>query len=204
MRHILACRRGFTIVEVLVASSVFLLILGVLVSTFYMSTNTMMKGTSQAGMLRDAQAFGRKLSNAIQYGSVASLTIAADESGMSLLTSDNVNGKFRYDPALSTALWSDYQVFYYDSTAQEVRNPEISVIGSPEEATPGPIENFGSAQPLNTYFTGGKPVLRNVTAATFREPIPGLVRVDIDMARDDSRSDGPETFTFSLARNFRN
>ena len=158
MRHILACRRGFTIVEVLVASSVFLLILGVLVSTFYMSTNTMMKGTSQAGMLRDAQAFGRKLSNAIQYGSVASLTIAADESGMSLLTSDNVNGKFRYDPALSTALWSDYQVFYYDSTAQEVRNPEISVIGSPEEATPGPIENFGSAQPLNTYFTGGKPL----------------------------------------------
>ena len=180
------------------------MLLGILVAGFYHSTAVMMKGTSQSGMLRDAQVFGRKLGNAIQYGNLNSLSVANDGSGISLLSSDDPNGRFRFDPALSVALWSNYQVFYLDSADGTIKNREVSVIGYPEEAVPGPIENFGSAQALENYFIGGKPVLQNVQTAVFQSPLPGLVRVDIELARDDTRTDGLETFTFSLARNFRN
>ncbi len=204
LRHTLVYKKGFTIAEVLVASGVFLLMLGVLVAVFYQSTAVMMKGTSQSSLQRDALGFGRKLSNAIHYGTASSLTVATDQSGISLLTSDDTNGRFRYDPALSIALWSNYQVFYFESAQNLIRNRQISVIGFPEEAAPGPIESFDSAQPIENYFTGGKPVLRDVQTVTFEEPLPGLVKVDIELARDDTRKEGPETYTFSLTRNFRN
>lgn len=204
LRRISVCRVGFTLVEVLVAAGVFLLILGALVSTFYQSTAVMMKGTSQSSMQRDALAFGKRLSNAIEYGTAGSLSVAADESGMSLLISDDANGRFRYDPASSTALWSNYDVIYFDSVSHEVRSREVSVVGFSEEATPGPIESFDAGDPIETYFSGGQPVLRDVQSASFKEPLPGLVRVDIELARDDSRKDGAETYNFSLVRNFRN
>lgn len=197
-------RNGFTVAEVLVASGIFLLMLGVLVAVFYQSTAVMMKGTSQSSLQRDAQGFARKLGNAVLFGAAASLSIAADQSGLSLLTSDDADGRFRYDPVLSQALWSNYQVFYLDSAEGVIRNRQVSVVGHPEEAVPGPIENFDEAQPIETYFSAGKPILHYVRKASFKEPISGLIKVNIELARDDTRKDGPETYTFSLTRNFRN
>lgn len=180
------------------------MLLGILAFVFYQSTHVMMKGNSQSSLQRNALAFSRKLSNAVQFGTVTSLTVAADGGGLSLLTSDDQDGKFRFDPALSTALWSDYQVFYLDSAAGQILRRKVSVVGFPEEATPGPIENFDSAQPLPTYYSGGQPVLGDVQSAVFAEPLPGLIKVTVGLARDDTRSTGPETYDFSVTRHFRN
>ena len=197
-------RQGFTLIELTIAGAMFLGLLGLLLFTNHQSMRAMLKGTTQSDFLQSTQVLAKMLSRHVQFASPASLSLAADGSGMAFLSAENDQGDFQFDPALSQAIWQKYQILYWDSTEEEIRQAEQDVRGFPEQTNPGPIENWDAAQPIETYFTDGKPVLRNVTSATFLQPSPATIELDVILKKERALSQGPETYKFRLVRNLRN
>ena len=188
----------------MIAASMFLGLLGLLLFTNHQSTSAMLKGTTQSDFLQSTQVLAKLLTRSVQFASPASLSVAADGSGMAFLSAENDQGEFQFDLALSQAIWQKYQIFYFETSEGEIRESEQAVLGFPEEASPGPIDNWDSAQPIETYFTGGKPVLRNVTSASFLQPSPATMELNITLEKERAHSQGPETYNVRIVRTLRN
>ena len=197
--------RGFTVAELLIASSMFLLILGLLFFTLHQSTNTMLKGTTQSDFVHSTQVFSNKFTQIVQYSSARSTTIADDGSGMSVLSAEDDSGKFHFDPTLSQAIWQQYIGLYFEESSRQILKFQLPVTGSPEQLNPGPIESWGpSPQALQNYFGGGQPLPREVKKAVFTQPTPSTLHLEIRLEKTRAQSRVPEFYNFQTARSLRN
>lgn len=171
---------------------------------YHYSTSALLKGSVQSGLLQDVQVASRKLRRAVRLAPQASLSVAADGSGISLLSAEDADGKFHFDPALTLARWQKYQVFYFAASARELAMREVSVLGTPQEWAPGPIESFGPGTPVESYFSGGKPFLSRVDSAVFSQPTPTTLGLELKVSQTRSLSRTPEQLTLRIVSGFRN
>ena len=103
------------------------------------------------------------------------------------------------------AEWQTYIIYYYSSTDQKIyRREEALSAGDPEKDSPGPIEEFGPADPLVDYLNGGRVVLENVTQAEFTSSAPNLVSFSFGTEKIRYGREDPETSELSTTVHLRN
>ena len=134
---------GFTIAELLIASSIFILLLGLFFFVFRQSTRAMLKGITQSDFVHSTQVFSRKFTQIVKFSSASSVTVTDDGSGMSVLSAEDDSGTFRFDPTLSQAIWQQYIGLYFESSTREILEFQSCVLYT----SPSPRDQRGSRMP---------------------------------------------------------
>lgn len=157
--------RAFTLIEVLVAASLFCVISAGLLAVFLSGSRAMIQATVQANVVQQTNVacyrFSREVERSIYEAS------SSNGSACSILSAIGPNGLFTYDAGSNIPRWQDFLIFYHDAARKQLRLSRCSVVGSPAETAPVTIEQFGGV-PLATYVTGGTVIAENIYAAEFR------------------------------------
>jgi hypothetical protein len=150
-----------------VASFVLGMLFVLLFRIYQIGASAWKKGDAQPDLLQGMQVAKARLSVEIERSIYESLSLGPGGNGLSFLSAVDDTGVFRYDPVTLTPRWQKYVVVYFDAPNKNLMWTTVSVVGTPQEMTPAPIEAFGPMLPVQTYFTGGRPVARDLAVCTF-------------------------------------
>ena len=199
-------RRAMTLLEIMVASSILLLMMGVLFSVYRMGASAMMKGTVHTELVQETNVACHRLTREVERSIYLSLssTSAPAAPGVSFLSAVNGSDLFAYDNATTMPRWQNFLIFYYDPVALELRLRKVPTVGTPTEGAPRTIELFGAALPLATYLTGGTVVSRSISACAFNVTPEQQLIMEITAQKKRYGSPTPESYKQRTLVNFRN
>ena len=169
MKHTRAS--GQTLIEILVATGLFTILLAALFFLYNFGAASWMKGNTKSELLGEIQKFQARFTRAVELTSFVSLTIDTGvPDAVCFLSPLNDDGDFQFNPYLNRPRWQKYLFFYRDTTSGEVFQAEQSVLGTEAELAAKKIGNTVSDRllDLSLYKTGGRAVLRNSKSLTFR------------------------------------
>jgi hypothetical protein len=158
--------RGTTLLETLVGAFVLSLLFVCLFFTYRVGASAWKKGETETDLLQNLQVAKSRLTRELERSVYDSVSV--DPNGIAFLSALDVYGDFQMDNASSTPRWQKYVVVYYDAPARILRWQEIPVVGTPQEMNPTPIESFGAANPLTSYFNSGREFMRDVETCVFQ------------------------------------
>jgi hypothetical protein len=169
--------RGFTLVEALIACSMFLVMLGSLFSIYRMGATIWLRSDTGAEILGQVQSLSAKIAREAERSLFDSLAIesSATKTGCSLLSAHDANGRFDFDPGTRMPRWQTAILFYFDKAAETVYRLEVPIAGAtPRENLLLYGQNFvrtpsGPAR-LLPRFVGGQPVATKIKAVSFEKP----------------------------------
>ena len=196
-------RRGLTVIELLVASGMFLMLTAVLFAVFRVGANSWLKGDAQSEIISKLQVVTEKLELEVTRASSASLSISPDAKALAFLTANDTDGRFHYDPVEKSALWQRYLVFHYSESSQNLLMDEVGVVGTAQEKTPIPIEDF-EGRNMSDYFGSGKIVERELSGCEFEMLSQQLVRVTLSARKKRYGRTDEETFQTETVLQLRN
>lgn len=193
-------RRAFTLVEVLIAGSLFCIISALLLAVFLSGSKAMILGTVQANVVQQTNVacfrFSREVERSIYEAS------SCNASACSILSAVGPNGLFTYDAGTNIPRWQDYLIFFHDATRKQLRLARRSVVGTPTETAPITIEQFGGV-PLSNYANGGTVIAENIYACEFQLLAQRQARLAV--GAEGVRPGRPmERYSQQLLVNFRN
>ncbi len=198
-----AGEQAATLMETLVGAVVFLLLLGMLFYIYRMGASAWMKADTQVELIGPLQVVNDRLEREVERSVYDSFSLDSSGNGVAFLSAVDANGVFHYDPVTEKPKWQKYLIFYYDPTAGEIRLREVSVVGTPQEDNPAPIETF-SGNPLSSYFTQGRVLARGVTSCMFSLTADQQVVVEATAEKNRYGSSVPERVSLRGQAYFRN
>lgn len=174
--------RGFTLLELMVAGSLFLLLGLVLFELYRVGASAWHKSDSQLDVLRNLQVVLTRVSREAQGSSLASES--HDATALSFLTAVKDSTGFVVAPVTFRPVWQRYFVCYYDAGRQSVSVREEPLLpASPEASAPGPIDNFAGpsgTQPLAFYCNSGREIARGITSFQASTTEPDLLELTLE------------------------
>ena len=200
--------RGLTLVEVLIALTIFSILMVAIFGSFKMGLNAFHKTSTKNDLHRQAQGLSLRLIDELQRSSISSVSLdppppappAADK--LCFLSALDPDGNFMLDPR-GRPDWQNYVIYFRNSTDNKVYRKEVPLIPSAsQKRVPTPIENYNpgsGAEPLSFYATGGQPVGRFITrfeVSVQPAPVSQVVwEIDVERARYGLDSSTPEKLT---------
>lgn len=189
------CRSGLTLIDLVVAMSMFLLLLTVLFAIFFLGGKAWRKTDDRYELLRNTQGVLAQINREAERTTTFSVSILPGRA-ISFLSPINDQGNFVTD-TIGDVRWERYLVFYLDSASQEVRMVDIPLLPTSfERRTPQPIDRFNSLsgiQPLSAYLTGGRVLGNHITAFDPDQPPPGKrITVHIHTVQPSSIRGNPD------------
>lgn len=164
-------RKGFTLIETIIAASIFSFLLVTLFMVYRTGADAWMKSDANSELLGKAQVLTSKISRAVERSSYQSLAInRSAPDAVSFLSPLDSNGVFQYDSYRNRPLWQEYLFFYRDRVTGDVRVNTRSVVGTPAEITPlrvGPT-SWRRQFDLTPDLVGGKLLVDNSVSLDFR------------------------------------
>ena len=194
--------RGFTLAEVIISAGVMLSLLGCLALIFHHSSNAMLKGTTQSELLAQLQVFSKKFTRAAQGSNFRSLSV--NPRGVAFLVATDDEGRFQYYPNYAVPNWQRYHITYHNPDERRLSLREVPVVGALQSGQSPAIEDFGTRQPLTTYFSGGQTLLTDVEEAHFSQSQPGTVALRLLCTRSRALSAEPERLSVTMTARLRN
>lgn len=196
-------RRGITIIELVVAMSILGVLLALTFFIYTMGARAWAKGDSKADLLRAAQVVAAKTNRYVESSTPLSLSVASDGSAVAFLSAEDTDGVFQYDPVTLLPHWQKFIVLYHDATARTVNFKEVSVIGTPLEQVPQPIDAL-SAGPVDNYKSGGQPLGREIDVCTFTLTPESQLLTELKSQKKHYGSDQPEVHSTRVLNTLRN
>ncbi len=205
------CRRrrveATTLIEVLIASSILLLIISFIFFVYVNGTRAWHRGQNQADLLQDLMLVQEAVRRDLASSAYASLTIDQPNRAFSVLSPRGPNGR----PVVvdGEIEWQSYVVFYHDATQRAVLRLEVPLIAAaPERSAPAPIEQYdpGSGpRNLVDYLGDGEVIGRDIYSLTVT-PLAGarVLKVELEGRRPRHQDTEPEKITLPAAVQFRN
>ena len=198
---------AFTLAEVLVAAAVASLLLSAMFFIYRSSASAWMKGDTVTQLRNQTMVASGKFSRDLERSIYSSLSISPDGKAIAFLSAVDANGRFQYDAATEQPHWQEYLVYYLDvDSTLKVRH--LSVVGSPQETGPTPIDNFGPNQPVANYMSGGERVAEDIQECEFSSELLSngnhLLRMRLLAGRKRYGSERPESFELDSVVYLRN
>lgn len=191
-----------TILEMMVSTAILGLLFTAVFFIYQMGASAWQKGITQSDLQQSAQVAKAQLARELERSTYDSLSV--DPQGISFLSPMDANGRFQVDPVALKPHWQKYVIFYHDPATRSLMWREESVLGSPQELTPGPIETWGAAQPLSSYFNSGRALAREIDSCTFAVTPDKVVSFLWSGQKKRYGSETPEKLTIRSAVGFRN
>ena len=188
-------RRGLTLLETMIAGGLLLLLTAAMFVIYQRGASAFAKGEARSEMLAHLQNATVRLEQDLSRSVYGSLSITADATAFACLSPVDGEDPQQFESLSGRPVWRRYVVYWWDPGTNEVYRREVPLdAGSPEETTPGPIDNYGSGDPLAFYFNDGRVVARDVSAFAVRAPGPDQpVEAELEGQRRRYGSSGPET-----------
>ncbi len=173
---------GLTLLETLVAMVVFGLLSWAVFAVFSQGGQAFQKVHDRGQLTRAAQLALGRLTQDLERTTFASISIVPDKA-LAMLSARDSQGVFVMNE-LGEPVWQLYRIYYLDSQRNLFLTEAALSPGDPEQATPGPLENWGAAQPVTAYCNGGRLVTTDVERfnPTFGAA-PNTVRLILEVAR---------------------
>lgn len=169
-------RRGFSLIEVLLATSLLALLMGLIFVTFNVGSRSFRSTHLQSELRGDMGVLTNNLSRELERSIYSSLSLTSQ--GLSVLSAQDSSGRFVIG-ADGRPIWQRFVIYY--RFADEVRRRDLEL--APPLTAAAPIENcdLGSGlQPLSFYLDGeGRALARNV--ARFAPSVPEAGRLEIEL-----------------------
>ena len=194
---------GVTLLELTIAMSLLAILM---VTTFMIYTTGARawgKGDAKSDLLRAAQIIAAKSTRYMESSTNLSLSVAADNSAVAFLSAEDDTGTFLYDPVSLLPHWQKFIVFYHDPAERVVLFREVSVLGTPLETTPQPIDALGGG-PVENYKSGGQPLGREIDQCTFTLTAEGQLLTELQSTKRHYGSDAPATQSTRFLNTLRN
>ncbi len=196
--------RGVTLAELMVAMFVLSLASVTLFLIYKMGASAWMKGNVKTELLQSCQVLAGRVSREVERSIYDSVSLGPGGNGAALLSAQDANGVFQYDPFTERPLWQKYVVFYYDSTAKTVSLREVvGVAGTAQETAPAPIETF-SGGAITDYYNGGRVLSREVQSCVFSITPAQQLALNITTEKSRYGSPVPEKVSLRSVATFRN
>ncbi|MCA9796969.1 MAG: hypothetical protein KC910_34400 [Candidatus Eremiobacteraeota bacterium] len=196
-------RRGLTLAETLVGAFIFGLLLTALFGVFRLGATAWQQGTTRTNLLQACQVVSGRLDRDAERSTVASVSLGPGGNGVAFLSPIDANGVFQYDETTVEPRWQHYVVYYYDGAGQAIYRREVSVVGTPQETTPAPIETF-SGGPITNFFNNGRKLASEITACTFLLTPDNQLGMTCTATRARYGSTTPEQATITTMIRLRN
>lgn len=173
---------GFTLLESLVAASIFLLALGCLLSIFRMGALIWLRSDASAELLGRLQTASAKIGREAEAGLFDSLALAQTSSGptqtgCAFLTARDSEGRFQYDPGTCLPEWQTTVVFYFDQSSGRLFRRMIGLGGATihqnlELHIDGFVTPSDSTDPpkLLKAYSSGTQIAANLEEVRFEAP----------------------------------
>ncbi len=187
--------RGFTLLESLIAASVFLLALAALMSIFRMGATIWLRSDASAELLGRLQTTSARIGREAEAGLFDSLALAETSSGpfqagCAFLSARDSEGRFQYDPGSCMPRWQSTVVFYFDQSSGELFRKSVDLGGATiHENLARHVKDFvtpsdSKAPPkLLKEFASGQPIGRNLETVKFESPTRTLKGSGTTVAR---------------------
>ncbi len=170
---------GFTLLESLVASSIFLLMSAGLFMIFRTGASLWLKSDANAEVLGKLQTVSARIGREAENSLFDSLAIASTKSprsqhGCSFLSARNNDGQLDYHPSQLLPDWKRALVFYFDKKDRRVYRRDI-ILGQPNtlENLNHYSETFLATDPrvvLPDHFANGIPIAHDIENLVFSAP----------------------------------
>lgn len=196
-------RRGFTVLELIVASMILGLLMAAQFFIFRSGAGAWSKSDVQADLIRVAQTVSARVNRLVEPSTFQSASVDPAGNGVAFLSAVDASGRFSYDPVTNLPKWQKYVIFYYDSTSQVIAQREVGVVGLSQENIPQPIVSLGSGTET-AYFSSGRPFAREVDSCRFSFTPDDQLLVEIIMQKTRYGKDTPEKQSVRVVSNFRN
>lgn len=205
--------RGFTLAEALVGAVVAGMLFGAIFWVYRNAASAFMKGDTLTHLRHATLTGSQKLSRDLERSVYDSLSVSPDARAISFLTALDPNGEFQFDAITQQARWQAYLIYYYEAAGgaapeRSLKRRRVSVVGTPQETAPTPIESFGAAQPLSSYLSGGDPVALELDFCEFLvELSPSgepLIRARLRAEKKRYGSERLESFELETVTHLRN
>ena len=193
---------GMTVLELLLASSLFSLLGLLLLAAYTQGSKVLLQGNNRSEMVRQTNSVCFRLNREIERSLYESVSTAG--SACSMLSAVDNSGVFRYRTGSTAPEWQQFEIFYLDSVAKKVKLRTLSVVGTPTESTPSPIELHGPLNPLTSYLAGGSPIAHNIYAIDFSINSDHQLRVSVGAELARPGQIAPDRLVQSSLSNFRN
>lgn len=191
-----------TLLEILVALSLFAVLTVVTFTLFTMGARAWMKAQAKAEIQLESKTLNARLIRSIESSTLESVSLSSDNTAMALLSARDTSGSFLYEPTTLAPRWQKFLVYYYLPTEKEIRLREVPVAGTPLETIPNIIDTLGGN--VDTYRSDGRVVGRGFDSCTFSLSPDGLVIVETTLSREHYGSPAPQTHSSRIVRALQN
>ena len=178
--------RGFTLSEVMVSAFILSFLLLMIFAVYRMGAQSWMAGDANSELLGRVQGLAGKIGRQVEGSTFSSLSVAAsdldpDLRGCAFLSAVDDAGMFHYDPGQSLPEWSHAQVYYFSSSAQQVYQRRLPIVGANRrDRVRDYFDRFGREprpsyrNPLPDHYHDGKVIANDIKDVAFQrytEPI---------------------------------
>lgn len=188
-------RRGVTLLELIVAMSIWLFMSSLTYAMFISASRSWIKVSQKATLLQRFEVLAGKVQREVSGSSRSSVTISPDQSALSFLSAstDNPNQPYQFG-AQGRLQWQKFVVYYHDSVSGGVFRTETPLTTPSIRSVV--IDSLGGGG-INSYLIDGQPIALNVTECDFRLRNGKLVM-------DVSFKEGRDTLSMSSTNDIRN
>ena len=167
-------RRGVTLIELIVASTLLALLTGALFMGWDTGARSWLTASRKTERLSRLQLALRQIEKGLESSANQGLAfqnapgIIAFPMAYPLKSTSGIG--FVYQPGTSSPQWQKYAVFYFDGASRTLRTREVTIpVANPAATTTTPLTTFddgSGVKPLSSYATGGAAVAEEIDTMT--------------------------------------
>lgn len=183
-------RRGFTIIELVVASVILGFLLFMAFLAYQLSASSLMKGTTQAEMLGTLQVAFNKIEGAVKSSSRDGVSTSLDQTVLATIQATDLDGKYTLD-STGRLEWQGYRVFYWTNDDDGILyTRKVSYPGGPT-TTASSLES-SSGSDLLSFRNNGTPLARGLSDCRFYIDPSDLLVLEATIEKKRYGSEEPE------------
>lgn len=195
-------RRGHTLIEVLVCTALFGLLLGMVLAIYVTGASAWSKGDARTELVGAAQVAMTSLVHDFESSSTLGLSVAPDGQSAAAISYLDDQGAFVLDDQ-GRPIWQKWIVYSFRN-GELWRREEPWPLPAAARANPVPIEQLSPPLTVVDYLAGGRAIARNVHAVQFALLPDGNVSLKIELRKHRYGSPAPEKVVLSSVVRARN
>ena len=170
--------KGFSLIEVIVAGTIFLLLLGMIFVIYRAGADTWMKSDANSELLGKVQKLTTRMTREAERSTYLSASPrgprkntsgnpvdSSPERGFAFLTPVDNNGVFQFDPTTRRPLWQNYVIYFHDPATRTIRRKVLAPYFPNTTKNPRRIESDRGAS-LAAQFSGGQTLIQEAKSLT--------------------------------------
>lgn len=157
-----------TLIEALISVSLLGIMVGAILSMYFMTTTAVSRGGVKSELQSQLQQVNGRVLRDVEGAIYQHCSFDPANQAFSLISAQADDGSYGLQPN-GDLTWQKY-IVYYRAADNVVYRKEIDIdAAAPQRTNPTNIESYdpgGGPQPLSTYLSGGRPIAREITALT--------------------------------------